>query len=334
MHIDERGTLDKITAGDLGAMDLGDAASAGQIGTMALGAVGKAVPLVGAINTGLAGVIGDVDADKERAKISQYFKVKDIAQLKRRSPAFRKKAKELDERWQGSAGGTAASVAGGAAVGALLMGIIPGGFIVGSIAGGFGGSYLYDKAFVKQAQDPVVINMQIGKMHEAGEYISPEVVFAALASNLSEKSGKMTDKLLKRRTGTKLFAEALADPKNMPKLAALMNDTRIDDAIRAQTGMTRDSQNPLKTVSEQYAELINSGQMKPEYMLKTGEGIRVLTVAMNNQNNVPCITDTPEMQQNSTHVAALQEKNTNSVLSGRQRPAIVGKHTQKLFANA
>ena len=104
-------------------------------------------------------------------------------------------------------------------------------------------------------------------MRDVGQAVPPELVFAALAASLTGKEGKRVDKLLKRYTGTTLFTEALADEKNFPKLAAMMNDRGVRNAIRAKTNLPRDFQNPAMSVSEQYAQAINAGVLDPALLL-------------------------------------------------------------------
>lgn len=309
-EFDGRTLSEKIGAGDVRAIDGGDVAAAGQT---ALGVAGMAkhflpaaaVPFAQPVGAALSGVSAYYDEEETKAKISKYFDGNNIRQLVRQNPALRRKLeKEVD--WL-DLGGQMASSMGGVAVGgmagAALSGVFPPAapffMLGGAIGGGYVGNKLYESAFVKQEQDPVIINMQANKMREAGEAVPPEVVFAALAANLPNKDAKFTDKLLKKYTGTKLFTEALADTNNIPKLAAMMNNVAIDDAIRAQTGMPRDPNSPLKTVAEQYAEMINSGQMKPQNMLNAGEGMFVMSAAMNNHSYNVDVPVTPETRQNS-----------------------------------
>jgi hypothetical protein len=164
--------------------------------------------------------------------------------------------------------------------------------------GGFIGHKIYSNGVAEQAQDPVVMNIQLMKMQEEGQGVPTEAVFATLAANLSGKQGKVVGKLLKKYTGTELFSEALADPKNIPKLQAMLHNPVVDDAIRAQTGMPRDANDPNKTVAEQYAELINGGHMQVKNMLNTGEGLYVLSAL---QQGVAYNVDVPVTPDSRNH---------------------------------
>lgn len=309
-QFDERGIFEKAASGDFKAMDGYDAATIGQVVTGAAGLFEKTMPYAKPAGVVISGVSAYYDDKKQCEKIAHYFGDESIRQLVRQNPALRKRLeKEVD--WLNLAGQGAASI-GGAAAGAIAGTALGGaalafpplapvafGFMpVGTIVGGYAGGSIYNAICVKQEQDPIIINMQICKMREAGEYIPPEVVFAALAANLREKDGKMVDKTCNKLMGTKLFTEALSNPDNMPKLGAMMNNPTIDNAIRAQTGMVCDPQNPYKTVAEQYAELINSGQMKPQNLFNTGEGLYVTSAAMKGQHYNVDVPITPEPRPN------------------------------------
>lgn len=269
----------------------------GEAASGLLGSAGKALPGIGTV---VSGGMDYVSAQKEQGDLQKFFGKSALKQL-RRDPAIRRAMEARDDKWEGSVLGSIASIAGGAAVGALLgvFTLNPVIGFIGSIAGGFGGSYLYNKAFENDVQDPLMIAFQIGKMRESGEAVSPEVVFAALAANLPERDAKRVDKKLKKLTGETLFTEALSKQENMQKLIAMMNDDVIDDAIRAQTGMPPDPQNPKKSVAEQYAELINSGQMDPKAMLKHGEGMYALAAATQQQQQSVNVPVTPETGRHS-----------------------------------
>lgn len=310
---DERTLSEKVMSGDVGSLNGGNIADVVNTG---LGAASMAkhfipaadLPFARPLGVALSGVSAYYDAEDTRAKISKYFGGATVRQLVRQNPVLRRKLED-DVDWLGLGGQMTASIGGGAlggmvgvALGATSL-LSPIAFISpvlalgGTLAGGYIGNSLYDKAFVKQKQDPIIINMQINKMHEAGETVPPEVVFAALAANLPDRDARIADRLLKRYTRTtKLFAEAMADTKNIPILTAMMNNGEIDDAIRAQTRMPCDPSNPMKTVAEQYADMINSGQMKPQNMFNIGEGVFVMAAAMNQQQSAVDVPITPEMR--------------------------------------
>lgn len=302
---DGRGVIGKITSGDFSAIDGGDVATAVGAARDVAHLAGRAMPEP--VGIALNGVSAYYDKEKTAQQIAERFNVANIRQLIRRNPAIREKLEEKEDVDWLDFTGQAASSAGGAALGAsggaLLAtaffppAIIPVALIGGSFAGGFAGNSLYDVSFKKQKQDPIIINIKVSEMRNSGEYVPPEVVFAALAANLPERTGRKVDKLLAKYTGTKLFTEALSDPNNMQKLSAMMNNPVIDDAIRAQTGMPRDPHNPFKTVAEQYAEMINNGQMKPQNLLNPGEGMYIISAAMKGQQYNVDVPITPEARQ-------------------------------------
>jgi hypothetical protein len=285
--VDERSAMQKIAAGHLGALDCEDITGSVSMAAGLAGPVaGKVLPGVDAVQAVFSGIQGEAGAAKEYRRIAQRFG--DPKMLARSSRAVKRKLRELEDRWKGNFLESAASAGGGALVGATLGSVIawpipllgvPMGFVAGSIAGGMGGSYLYNKACVEQAQDPLTINEQICKIRDAGEPAPPELVFAALAANLSGADGKRADRLLKRHTGTKFFTEALGREENMGKLSAMMNDRRLDTAIRAQLHMPVDPAAPFASVAEQYAQAINQGRLDPTKLLVPGAGLQAIALA-------------------------------------------------------
>lgn len=301
---DGRGVIGKITSGDFSAIDGGDVATAAGVARDVAHLAGRAMPEP--IGVALNGIGSYYDKEKTAQQIAAYFNVSNIRQLIRRNPALRTKLEKKEEiDWLDFGGQTASSMggatAGGAGAALLATAFFPPAFplalVAGSLTGGYAGNSLYKAGFEKQEQDPIIINMQISKMHADGGYVPPEVVFAALAANLPERTGRRVDKILAKYTGTKLFTEALSNPDNMQKLSAMMNNPVVDDAIRAQTGMPRDPHNPFKTVAEQYAEMINNGQLKPQNMLNPGEGMYVMSAAMKGQQYSVDVPMTPETKQ-------------------------------------
>lgn len=262
-----------------------------------------------------------IQSDEEKKKLAANFG--SIERACRNNPALRAKCKDLDERWQGATWDSIFGIVGGMAIGGVLAAMLGGIFgtfaipipifgslagstilgLVGTIAGGIVGSNIYHSAFEKQGQDPIVINEQIIQMQKNGETIAPELVFACLAANISGDKAKSVDKLLKKYTETELFTEALGNPNNLPKLAAMMNNKKIDDIIRAQTQMPFNPQNPNKTVAEQYAELLNNGQMQAKDMLVTGAGLDSvqLSTSVKYASASPEVPNIPIQPREQTH---------------------------------
>ncbi len=172
--------------------------------------------------------------------------------------------------------------------------------IGGSIGGGIANK-MYNAAFGKEEQNPIAINMQINKIYAENGYVPPEIVFAAMASALPEKSGKRMEDMLAKYTGTRSFIEALSDHNNIPKLAAMMN--AADSELRVAFKLPHDPQEPLKTVAEQYAEMINSGNMKPQNLLNRGEGVYVMAAMAKAHDQAVNVPVTPEGKQNQVSKA-------------------------------
>ncbi|MEQ1705596.1 MAG: hypothetical protein ABL867_06430 [Rickettsiales bacterium] len=308
---DDRGVIDKLSSGDIGAINRTDLANVGDVALSTAGYVEKFVPAVGdiipystPIGVGLDAVRSIDDNRRRNEEVAQYFDPKTIRQIVRRNP---KLADKFEKDFDGVGFlGKAGALLGGASLGgtaATLLSIVifpPIAFtvapIVGAIAGGSIANKMYNAAFEKHEQDPVIITMQIADMKSKGEYVPPEIVFAALAANSPEKFAKKIDERLEEYTDTKLFTEALSDHKNIPKLRAMM--VAFDNQIRAQTKMPQDSQNPFKTVAEQYADMINSGQMKAQDLLRPDAGVgAMLAMARGQEQNVE-VPITPEARQN------------------------------------
>jgi hypothetical protein len=301
---DERGTIEKLAAGDVSALKPVDNVNIAQGAAMAAGALGTHILPISIATTALSGAGDALSAEEEKKKLALQF-CKSSTRITLQNPAVKHKLKDLDDRWQGTMLSSIVSMGCGAAAGAAVctfIPIIPFGFMVGSIAGGVGGGYFYDNVCKKQAQDPVVINQQIIQMREAGQEVPAEVLFAALAANCSGKAGEKIDKICKQYTGKELFTEALADPKNMEKLTAMMNVPTVDNIIRGQTHMPPDEQNPSKTVAVQYAELLNSGKLEPQALLSIGAGLYASlppekTVNANVASASPEVPITPQLAQ-------------------------------------
>lgn len=259
---------------------------------LATNVVGGMHPLGTAASVALSGVSGKLSGRREYEQIASIFGEREL-RIAKHNPAIKQELKNMDERWKGSMWESALTMGAGVGAGALLgaplggllgnfvipvpiIGSITGlgvGTLVCSIAGAMIASKIYHSFEEEQAKDPLVITAKIVQMQEAGKPISPVVVFAALASNISGEAGKHIDDLLEKYTGTKYFSEALGNPKTIAGLTAMMNDPSVNDIIRAQVQMPHDAQNPRKPVALQYAELMASGQLKARDLLKAGAGM-------------------------------------------------------------
>ncbi|MEK6746872.1 MAG: hypothetical protein AABY33_07575 [Pseudomonadota bacterium] len=315
---DDFGVVRKLTSGKVDSIHLGDIAATGNTALGLAGNIDTFIPgagdLVGnstAIGAGFTGIEEYYRNKQKRKEIAENFDVDNIRQTIRqnRNPAL---AKSLDKEvdWLGFVANAGAAM-GGVALGGTAGALVATAFffpvlwiaapvlsIAGAMVGGGVANSMYKTAFEKQEQDPIVINMQINKIHKENGYVPPEIVFAALAANLPEKSGKKADKLLDKYTGTKLFTEALSDHNNIPMLTAMMHDPVTEIALRREYKLPPDLQNPAKTVAEQYADMINSGQMKPQNLLNKDEGVYVMMAMARAQEQGIDVPNTPDAKQN------------------------------------
>lgn len=312
---DDRGLLDKLSAGDVTSLDGGDYATVADFGLGVASLSEKAAPVIGdivpystPISAALGGVKGYYEYEDEAARRARYFDKKTINRLVHNNPQLRGKFNEEGFSWGDSFGRAAALFAGGTAGASALTALsyiflpfalpvaLPVSLIGGTMIGGTIANKMYNAAFEKQEQDPVIIAMQMADMHSKGKRITPELAGAALLANLPDKLSKGVGDRLEEYTGTKLFTEALSDHNNNPKLRAMM--VAFDEKLRLHTGMPRDPQNPFKTVAEQYAEMINSGYMKPQDIINPRAGVSAMLDMSRGQAQEVDVPVTPEARQN------------------------------------
>lgn len=308
---DDRGILDKLSAGDITALDGGDLATVADAGLGVAGLGEKILPVVGdivpystPISAALGGVKGYYEYGDEAARRARYFDKKTIDRLVRNNPQLKGKFNEEGFSWSDSLGRAGALFAGGTAGASVLTTLsyvllpfalpvaIPAALIGGTLLGGTIANKMYNAAFEKQEQDPVIIAMQMADIHSKGGYVTPELAGAALLANLPKKLSRGVDDRLEEYTDTKLFTEALSDHNNNPKLRAMT--VAFDDKIRLHTDMPRDPQNQFKTVAEQYADMINSGQMKPQDIINPRAGVSAMIAMARSQAPEVDVPVTPE----------------------------------------
>jgi hypothetical protein len=171
---------------------------------------------------------------------------------------------ELRSGWKGKAGEAAIS-GGGALAGAALLGTLASGPVgwalgaAGMFAGGAVGNTAYNKAFNKQAQDPLILGKKVAKLTAKHQFVPPELVFATLAADLPDALiGRKIDNILQKRANTRLFHQAISTPEGMEAISSLMKDSRIDKYIRANLLLPFDPTDPNKTAVEQLTELLNN----------------------------------------------------------------------------
>lgn len=261
--LDERGTLEKIAAGDVGKLDDLDLAHIGENAANLLPGAGQALgPLV-------SGYAGQVEAKREYEKLVQVLG--DLKSDAYHSPGLRRKFREWSRRGLDRMGEATVS-AGGALGGMALAGMVP---VVGPLAlvaglgggmlGGMAGNKVYSAASPKAEQDATVPMMQIAQMRAAGQAVPAEMTFAALAANLpsTSRTAKKIARRLERLTGTPFLHEAVAKGEEKA-LRVLMHE--FDDGLRAANPAMRDWSFD-KTISEQFADRINHGQLSARKLL-------------------------------------------------------------------
>ncbi|MFO0389896.1 MAG: hypothetical protein ACK502_09310 [Alphaproteobacteria bacterium] len=260
------GYIEKTLKGDIASFDVDDtldAASAasglipGKIGQLA------AAPI--------EALHGSITSERDMAEIKKALGNTSVAARDSKNRALRRKLNELAGRSGqkleevGMMG--VGAMAGGAVVGSVLP--IPFvGHMAGMWLGAEGAQILYDEAIKTQDQDAVGLVIEMKEMQKRKQPIAAEYVFATLASNLPDKEAKKVEDRLFALTGKRKFAEAIQDGHTMA-VTRLMHE--FDLEVRVDTGLSYDAMenplSPIKTASEEYAELINSGKMDARALL-------------------------------------------------------------------
>lgn len=253
---DDRSVFEKTVSGDLGNLDVVDGVEAGSVAS-------NFIPGGALLGTPLDGLRGRMTSKRERAKLEEELGRK-LEEGAAESRILRKKKDELDGR-SGAALERSAITGTGGVVGGLAMPILP---IVGAIGGqwltGMAVDRFFGDAAVNGDQDAVELVIKLREMQQKKQEVAPEFVFAALAANLPDKQEKRLLDRLEALAGTRKFSDAVSQEKG-EALTRLMKESDVE--IRADTNLPFDLHNPDKTASEQYAELINQGQMDARALL-------------------------------------------------------------------
>jgi hypothetical protein len=266
--VDERGALEVITQGDFKSLKL-------RHGSELVEDFGHfGLPMADAITTPLAFINGSGEAERSKKALGQRLGLHQDWHEARRSRALAKKLDHLKNHKWHRLGGAAASTTGaflGMSAGSALAGSaillswlggpvtgLPTTLLIGgSIVGGLVAGYAYNKIVKSKDQDCVELVAQIYEA-QGKTPVQPGMVFAALATKMQGQVGKDMENDLKELTKTRFFAEAAADQK-FEALNQLMY--KYDKQIRLASGMPIDLNNPDKTASEQFADLINTGRL-------------------------------------------------------------------------
>lgn len=243
----------------------------------------NALTLAGLATNKLPGIVGNpaglaidlVCADRELEKtIRQASEMmgEDTRHLKASSPAFKKYVKdELTGIYEDRAIGYGFAIAGGAAavaVAAAMMG--PPGWIAGIIIGMVG---TMGAGYIKEMIFPSTYNTFLefaANMQDSGQrkQMVPEEAFVALSLNLDEKTMGQVFRSVgveDKRSFIRLLKTDIGREKL--RMAMLDNDASLRAANGAMTAL------PGPTLSEQFASLVNDGQISGVDLLnqeKTG----------------------------------------------------------------
>lgn len=231
------------------------------------------------------------DAIQQGATImSEDGEFMSVPQLEAESKAFKNYARGLSKEYGDRLLGLGANVAGASAAAAavsLMFG--PPGIIVGlgaSLVGGMGGGMVKDFFFPNQQKQFLQLASELqGRGRMAAEAfkqgaqlgpdqgVSPEHAFVALVTNLPDEKeiARITKSLGKH--GQKGLVAALKTNAGREALRKAMVD--YDDVVRSTTGAV----SGIKgfTLSEEFAQLINTGQMAGVDLLNNKRTLDIAT---------------------------------------------------------
>jgi hypothetical protein len=185
--------------------------------------------------------------------------------------------KERDHRISGGVASTIGASIGMAAVSVLMpVAGIPGLLLGlgGAAAGGMGGSMLHDKLLVEETEQRLElltrVRMAYLQAQDTGvaSDVPDAVVFAAMASTVTDEGDRRRlAEMLKKKTGTKFFNQAIADPENLAKLEEMMHDPAVQRILQKSDKVFQlDCEHPEKVI-ERIAKQINAGRIDPTDML-------------------------------------------------------------------
>jgi hypothetical protein len=295
--------------GNIGKEDIGDVLEniAGFIpGAKAFGA-----------STGISAVTATWRAANRREKLEMALGLRDLDGYRKRSSAIEEGLDNIDAKKHhtivgGAFGGLGGlgGMAGGAAIGSAIF---PGigtvaGTLIGGLVGGSAAGKLYSSVMEDKAEETLALTARIRlaqfeakrtaqaagqKIMNAG--IPEEVVFATMVANLSKDKRAEVSKI----TGIKNFTE-LVENNDLDKLRKAMNNERVDDILRVDSGVFFFSaENPQESVAVQIAKKINSGEIDANELLLNQEqrlGISFLAEGnkLRGQGVTPVAADAPQ----------------------------------------
>jgi hypothetical protein len=233
----------------------------------------------GAVELSTAGIKGSLQERQDEERLQKAGIDVHSSQAKHNTTIKARKERN-SSRWQMNVGKAGTSVVAGgigAAAGfAIGCAAFPGpgcvagakvGTIAGTVGGAIGGAALgfvgskgYDMALKPDQKDEVDLAVKIADAQRLGEQVPAEAVFAQWAASQKGKLGEQLDQDLREKTGTSDFNEAIEQGK-FAEIRQMMSNRAYEKAMRAQVGMTPDSQNLDRHVADQLTEWINAGQL-------------------------------------------------------------------------
>ena len=293
-------TQHKKDEGILGTgVDERTAMNVAQMGTNLMGKYGNPV------GAGLEYVSAGMDRDDSiKQSLAVMGDGTDVHVLKSGSPAFRKYVKELagleEERMSNF---TVGIIGGAVAMGlaGMIFGLPGGilGMVVGLVIGGagaMGANMIKEQFWPSQDNTFLSFASQLQQMGEQ-QQMSPEAAFVALAMNMPDERSKK-DILLTlpkkfRLTRVRDMTKLLETDEGREVLRAAMVEN--DSIVRAGVGAM--SVMPNATISEQFAGLVNNGQMAGVDLLNLEKTGHVGTlIAMHEAQAMQQMQQSPQMQ--------------------------------------
>jgi hypothetical protein len=209
----------------------------------------------------------------------------DLQEIAPYSKAAIKKLQSLEDRpnkvlrsWGAEMVG---AIAGGTAGAVVLGPLFPfAGTLIGGLAGAAGGGYTAGKIY----NDHFETTEQDGVGRAACDYckirqhkkITEVEAFATLLAALPERAQKpYEDMLADSDAGTRNFAEAAESKEGQKVLRKLMSNPRLQDIMRHYYHIPEDDYNPTRHVADQYAELVNSGEVDARMIIMKPQLLRV-----------------------------------------------------------
>lgn len=258
---DDRDYVQKTLDGDVASFNTDDTLDA--LSSVSRGLPGKAGDLAAAV---IEPIHGSVTSERKLREMREKIGRDPRALAKGDNRALRRAVDKLNglagsKFMEYSTRGAGAIVGGG--VGSAMVPIPLLGSMGGAWLGDEAAQILYDEVARTQDQDAVGLADEMRSLQSKSQAVSPEYVFAALASNLPDAEAKKVEDRLFALTGHRKFTDAIADGQTNA-ITTLMREFDMD--IRVDTHLPYDPNNVSRTASEEYAELINTAKLNGRKM--------------------------------------------------------------------